>query len=169
MAVQYKREPLTEDQADSLINAAQDFKDRLVILTLMDTGLRVKEFCNIDPERIEWQRNRMSVIGKGNKRRVVPLTPRVKHLLETHFGNRKETGLIPRTVQRIVSRVANKAKISRKVHPHILRHTFAVHSLRRGVSIKALQIIMGHDRLETTNIYLNMNPEDALKEYADKW
>ncbi len=167
--MQYKREPLTDEQADALVNSATEFRERLIILTLLDTGLRVHEFCNMAAERVEWQRNRLSVIGKGGKRRVVPLSPRVKQLLETQFANKQTMDLIPRTVQRVISKVANRAKLTVKVHPHILRHTFAIQSVRKGISLKALQIMLGHSRLETTNIYLNMSPEDALKEYEDKW
>ena len=74
-----------------------------------------------------------------------------------------------RQAQNVVKRVANRARISKPVSPHVLRHTFACVAVQRGISIPALQQILGHDRLETTAIYLNMNPEDVLEHFHEKW
>ena len=73
-----------------------------------------------------------------------------------------------RTAQRTVKRVATKAELPQHITPHVLRHTFAVNYIKAGVSIASLKKLLGHDRLETTAIYLNISPEDALKEYRDK-
>jgi len=175
MTYQYKREPLTDEELNRFINACNDFKECLVCYTLLDTGMRVSELANLKKEQIEWQHNSIIVYGKGGpygkktKRRIVPMTDRVKKLLEVHFSTRGDFGISARTIQRIVKKVGNKAGISKKVHPHILRHTFAVKAIRNGIDIKALQLILGHDRLETTAIYLNMSPEMALKEFKEKW
>ena len=83
MAYQFRREPLTAENADRLVNACTAFQEKLVIWTLIDTGLRVGEFCALRPQRVEWQYERVVVHGKGgpygslSRRRVVPLTPRV--------------------------------------------------------------------------------------------
>ena len=74
-----------------------------------------------------------------------------------------------RTVQRLVKRVANRAGISRPVSPHVLRHTFAVRAIQSGISLPSLQRILGHDRLETTAIYLNLSPEEAVREFKEKF
>ena len=72
-------------------------------------------------------------------------------------------------IQRIVRRVANRAMIPRKCSPHVLRHTFAVTALQKGVSLAALQKILGHENLQTTAIYLNLSNEEALREFRAKW
>jgi len=76
--------------------------------------------------------------------------------------------LTARTAQRLVRKMANRAAITRRVTPHVLRHTFAVNCVKRGLSTASLKKILGHDRLETTEIYLNISPEDALAEFRRK-
>jgi len=77
--------------------------------------------------------------------------------------------MCPRTVQRLLKRVANRAAISRPVTPHILRHTFAVAAVQKGISLPAPQRLLGHEYLATTQIYLNLSPEEVLGEFHRKW
>jgi integrase/recombinase XerD len=65
--------------------------------------------------------------------------------------------------------VANRAGIAKPVTPRVLRHTFAVNCIKKGVSTRALQTLLGHDRLTTTELYLNLSPEDAIREFLEKW
>jgi len=145
------------------------------VWTLLDTGLRVSELVSLRPEDVRWQEGTIVVHGKGgpygkkSKLRVVPLTERVRTLLERQFAIQNDMGISKRTAQRIVKKVADRARITRKVSAHVLRHTFAVNSIRKGISLPALQKVLGHDHLETTAIYLNYAPEDALREYREKW
>ena len=74
-----------------------------------------------------------------------------------------------RTIQRIVKKVADRAGITKPVTPHVLRHTFAVQCIQKGISTRALQQFLGHDRLQTTEIYLNLSPEAAIEEWRRKW
>ena len=74
-----------------------------------------------------------------------------------------------RTVQRLMKRVANRAHISRPVTPHILRHTFAVTAVQKGISLPSLQRLLGDDHLTTTEIYLNLSPEEVIREFRAKW
>jgi len=67
------------------------------------------------------------------------------------------------------SESANKAHIARKVSPHVLRHTFSVTAIQKGISLPILQRLLGHDHLTTTQIYLNLSPEDVIREYREKW
>jgi integrase/recombinase XerD len=174
MAYQFVREPLNAQEADRLVNACDAFREKLVVWTLLDTGLRVSEFCGLDKDQIHGQENALVVWGKGGwygrkgKRRVVPLTARARRLLEIHFCTSEGIGLTKRTAQRVVKRVANRAMVTKPVTPHVLRHTFAVNCVRKGVSTASLKKILGHDRLETTEIYLNICPEDALNEFFQK-
>lgn len=175
MTRQFKREPLTADEANRLANACQTHQEKLVIWTLLDTGLRVSELAQLEKSNFDWQGHRLIIFGKGgpygkkSKRRVVPLTPRIRPLVEGHWSLYDSLGMNVRTIQRLVKAVANRAQISRPVTPHILRHTFSVASLQKGISLVALQKVLGHDRLTTTEIYLNMSPEEALREFQEKW
>ena len=174
MSYQFVREPLNAEETDRLVNACRSFQEKLVVWVLLDTGLRVHEFCALRRDNVQWQENCLIVWGKGGwyghkgKRRVVPLTARARRLLEVHFCTNEGIGLSKRTAQRLVKRVANQAMITKPVTPHILRHSFAVNCVKRGVSTASLKKILGHDRLETTEIYLNICPEDALGEFFQK-
>jgi integrase/recombinase XerD len=175
VAYQYKREPLTQHEASVLANACATHEERIVVWTLLDTGLRVSELTGLTRRHIDWQQHRLIVYGKGgpygsrSKRRVLPLSPRVRALLEPHFAVRDELGMCPRTVQRLLKRVANRAGIARPVTPHILRHTFAVTAIQKGISLPSLQRLLGHEYLGTTQIYLNLSPEDVISEFQRKW
>ena len=68
-----------------------------------------------------------------------------------------------------VNRVANRARISRPVTPHVLRHTFSVTVIQRGISLPSLQRLLGHDHLGTIQIYLNLSPEEVIREFNEKW
>lgn len=131
MPYQYKREPLTQDEATRLANACASHEERLIVWTLLDTGLRVAELSGLTRDHIDWQGHRLTIYGKGgpygtkSKRRIIPLTPRLQPMIEGHFALHDEFGVAPRTIQRLVKRVANRAAISRPVSPHVLRHTSA--------------------------------------------
>ena len=175
MPYQYKREPLSDDEVNRLTNACETFEEKFVVWTLLDTGLRVSEFANLKKENIQWQERRFVIYGKGGpygkktKRRILPMTDRVKRLIDHHFTEHDNTGISARTIQRIVKEVANKAGISKPVTPHVLRHTFSVNCIKKGISTRALMALLGHDRLTTTEIYLNLSPEDAIREFQNKW
>jgi len=68
-----------------------------------------------------------------------------------------------------MKRVANRAGISRPITPHVLRHTFSVTAVQKGLSLAALQRLLGHDRLATTEIYLNLSTEEGISEFQQKW
>jgi integrase/recombinase XerD len=75
----------------------------------------------------------------------------------------------PRQVQKIVKRLANRAQIAQDVTPHVLRHTFATLALQKNISLATIQKILGHDRLTTTAIYLNLTDTHIVEEYRQKW
>jgi len=172
---QYKREPLTNEEANQLANAAQTPIEKLIIYTLLDTGIRVSELANLKKENILWQDKRLIIYGKGgpygkkSKRRVVQLTERAFTLISHWFSISDTIGRKKRAIQKTVDRVAQRAGIFKKVSPHVLRHTFAVTCIKRGISTRALQQFLGHDHLATTEIYLNLSPEDACREFTTKF
>ena len=175
MPYQFKREPLTQDEATRLANACSTYVEKLVVWTLLDTGLRVSELATLTKDNLDWQMHRLMVYGKGgpygtrSKRRIIPLTPRVQPLVEGHLASQDQFGMSSRTIQRLLKVIANRANISRPVSPHVLRHTFSVTALQKGISLSALQRLLGHDRLTTTEIYLNLSPEEAIREFQSKW
>ncbi len=180
----FKREPLTADEANALANACETTREKLIIWTLLDTGLRIHELVNLKAENIDWQRHELIIHGKGRrdngklrkKRRIVPMPPRTAALLENWFAlttrgepGKETIGIGIRGAEMLVKRVANRAKISRPCTPHVLRHTFSVGCISKGISFPSLQAILGHDHLSTTFIYSNMQPEVALEEFKRKF
>ena len=175
MGYQYVREPLRAEEADILCHVCASPEEKLIIWTLLDTGLRVSELCGLTPQHLLWQQKALRIHGKGgpygkkSKIRVVPMAPRIQALLEHYFALHDQWFVGPRQVQKIVKRVANRAHITQNVTPHVLRHTFATLALQKGISLAAIQKILGHDRLSTTAIYLNLTETHVIEEFTQKW
>jgi len=175
MTYQYKRESLSRDEVSRLEQACETSRERMLIWTLLDTGLRISEFTSLSRKNIDWQAGKLIIFGKGgpyglkSKRRVVPMSNRVRPMLEAFFALHNEIGYSTRRAQQIVKKVANEASITKPVSPHVLRHTFATTCVQKGISTATLMKLLGHDKLETTAIYQNMAAEDVISEFHDKW
>ncbi len=175
MSYNFVREPLRIEDADSLCNSCDTPEEKLIVWTLLDTGLRIGELCSLTSQNVMWQQKALKVSGKGgpfgkmSKKRIVPLSRRLQALLEPYFAVNDKWFVKIRMAQNIVKDVANKAKISAPVSPHVLRHTFATLAIQKGISLAALSKILGHDRLETTAIYLNLTPAHVGEEFHRKW
>lgn len=175
MAYQYVREPLRSEEADLLCHACETVKEKMVVWTLIDTGLRVSELCALTPQNILWQQKSIRISGKGgpygkkSKKRVVPMSRRVQALLEPYFSLHEKWFAGPRQIQKMVKQVANRAKLTQETTPHVLRHTFATLALQKGISLAAVQKALGHDRLSTTAIYLNLTDSHVMEEFENKW
>jgi len=165
----YKREPLEEDEVLLLRQSCQNFEEELVINLLLDTGMRVSELANLKEENISWQRNCITLIGKGKKRRVIPLSNLAKFYVTQLFAKKKSFPLAMRTIQKYVKIVAEKARIRKTVSPHVLRHTFAVTYLHKGGNLRALQGILGHSSISTTDMYLNYSGQRVIDDFQRIW
>lgn len=144
-------------------------KEKLIVWTLLDTGIRLTEFCSIKYNDLDLINHRLAIPhGKGDKKRIVPITARVAMAMEHWFFEKQEIGIARRTVDDIISKIAKRARVNRRVSAHILRHTFAVQSLQGNVSLAGLQKVLGHEDLSTTAIYLNLSNEEACREFDEK-
>jgi len=158
-------ERLSRDEEGRLIRQA--YKDHsehgLLIKTLFQSGARVSEFVNVRLIDFFFDEQMLLIDkGKGGKSRYVPLLPELTQELRTHLGDRRtgylfetnrHTAYSPRRVQQIVKAVAERAKITKRVYPHLLRHCVATTLLERGMPIDQIQKFLGHSKLETTQIY----------------
>src|SRR6476469_8614920 len=106
MAHQFVREPLRAEEADRLANACQTVEEKLIVWTLLDTGLRVSELCSLTLDNIHWQQRARR--GRVSKRRVVLLSARVRAILEPYFALKDKWFVGTRQAQKIVKRVANR-------------------------------------------------------------
>jgi integrase/recombinase XerD len=168
---------LSRDEEQRLIHRAYHDKGEhgLLIKTLFQTGTRVSEFVNIRVEDFFLDEAMILITkGKGGKSRYVPLLPELTHELRTYLG-KQTTGYLfetnrhlsysPRRIQQIVKATAAKAKIKKRVYPHLLRHSVATTLLERGMPIEQIQKFLGHAKLETTQVYAESTPEMIKDSY----
>lgn len=157
-------------------------RDRAILEVLYASGLRVSEIVRLNMTQVDFPAREIRVVGKGNKERIVLIgEPAAKALAayiedgrvrllgdkksEAVFINRFGHRLIERRVQKIVDQHALAAGITRKIHPHILRHTFATHMLDGGADLRVVQELLGHASLSTTQIYTQVSKSQAKKIY----
>jgi len=168
---------LSRDDEQKLIRQA--YKDHgehgLLIKTLFQSGARVSEFVGLRVDDLFFDEQMLLIEkGKGGKSRYVPILAELSQELRTHLGNRK-TGYLfetnrhsaysPRRVQQIVKDVAERAGITKRVYPHLLRHSVATTLLERGMPIDQIQKFLGHSKLETTQIYAGSTTEMIKDSY----
>lgn len=165
----YKREPLEEDEVMALRKSCKSFEEELVINVLLETGLRVSELAKLTEENISWQRNCITLIGKGRKRRVIPMSNLVRFYMTQVFTRNTTIPLAIRTIQKYVKNVAERSRVKKPVSPHVLRHTFAVTYLHKGGNLRALQAILGHSSITTTDVYLNYSGKRVIDDFARVW
>jgi site-specific recombinase XerD len=142
-------------------------RTQALLQVLYGTGARVSEVCAVDIEDIDLSDATIRVRGKGNKERVVLLTPSAMNAILAYirfrpaegplFVNRRGQRLAPISVQRVVLATAKTAGLTERVTPHALRHSFATHMLERGADIRVLQELLGHANLSTTQIYTHVS------------
>lgn len=152
---------ITPEDLERLLKAPEDnLRDRAILELLFSTGLRVSELCSL-PSDINLKVDELSVRGKGEKVRVVFISDDAKAIVKRYMDKAPNLGaylfnLTPRAIQRIVRFYATKAGISKKVTPHVLRHTFATDLLRNGADLRSVQMLLGHANISTTQIYTHI-------------
>lgn len=179
------RKKITKDQSQALYVVA--LRDRAILETLFSTGLRVSELVSLS-RFIDLSVDQVSVRGKGEKVRVVFISSDAKSAIQKYLTERKDTSnflfishsginktkndqdyaLTTRSVERIVRDYAIFCGISRKVTPHVLRHSFATNLLGNGADIRAVQKMLGHANISTTQIYTHVTDRE-LKDIHKKF
>jgi len=147
-------------------------RDKAMLELLFSTGLRVSELCSLNAD-IDLTRDEFSVRGKGDKVRVVFLSPSAKKAVAEYLkkrtdmgealflgygkgGKEKDARLTPRSIERVVKQYATKAGITRKVTPHVIRHSFATDLLEGGADLRSVQALLGHANIATTQVYTHV-------------
>lgn len=160
---------------DTLPQQTNDFsvlRDKLLLELLYGCGLRRSEATTLRLSQLHG--DTLHILGKGNKWRVLPLYPRLQTLLRSYLSARatlspahdflfctpKGDPLYPKAVYRIVRRWLG-------THPHVLRHSFATHLLRRGANVQAVRDLLGHESLATTQKYLALSPAELKAAYKN--
>jgi len=157
-------------------------RDRALMELIYASGLRVSELVNLNLEQVYLDSRELRVWGKGSKERVVLMGEPAASALNTYLSqgrprllgkkgsralllNRYGQRLTGRGVQKILEKYAHKAGIGKRVHPHLLRHTFATHLLDGGADLRVVQELLGHANLSSTQIYTHVTKSQARKVY----
>ena len=185
---------LNEQEVYDLIHAKDDsydpeknnpqnisrLRNKLILTLLYSTGLRVSELVKLKIKTIDYQERTIRVRGKGEKDRIVIFDNATLKLIEEYlekrgvenellFVNQKNHMLTSRYIQLMIKEYAKEANINKKVTPHVLRHSFATHLLKNGVDIRAIQQLLGHSNLSTTQIYTSVDMHTLKGAYDTAW
>ena len=138
-------------------------RDRLILLLLYSTGIRLSELINIKVSDIDFSSGSIKILGKGNKERILPFSDQLKSELKQYmdkvqpvdwfFLTDKGKKLYEKLVYRIVNSYLSKVTTISKKSPHVLRHTFATHMLNNGADLNAIKEFLGHVSLSATQVY----------------
>ena len=181
---------ITNEELNRLLNSPngkelKDLRDKAILELLFSTGLRVSELCSLTSD-IDLRSDELSIRGKGGKVRVVFLSEDSKKYLRVYLSARKDMSdalfvqleknknngaLTRRSVERIVKQHAIKAGITKKVTPHVIRHSFATDLLNNGADIRSVQVMLGHANIGTTQIYTHVTDKhlrDIHKKFHTK-
>lgn len=170
---------LNEKEVQNLINSVEwsendsssskhtKMRDKLILSVLYSTGLRVSELIEIKIQDIDFSERTIFIKGKGNKERIVLFDKDTKEEISAYLNFRVKKSeyllvnnyghpLSARYIQMMIKKYAEKAEIKKNVTPHVLRHSYATHLLKRGVDIRIIQQLLGHSSILSTQIYTNV-------------
>lgn len=182
---------LAVEEIDAMLHAVEMFKpeaqrNKAIIEMLYSCGLRVSELINIKLSNINFRTNIVKIEGKGNKERLIPLSKNAKAEIkqylkvyrdyleieeeykDTLFLNKRGTALSRVMVFNIIKQLANRAGIKKNVSPHTFRHSFASHLVSGGADLRAVQDMLGHESILTTEIYTHLD-DHYLKDTINKY
>ena len=180
---------LSQDEIDALINAIdlshpQGERNRTIFETIYSCGLRVSEAITLKNSDLFFEEGFIRVLGKGNKERYVPIHESAQkyikmylkairnHILpqkgfeDTLFLNRRGKGLSRQMIFMILKDLALKIDLKKKISPHTLRHSFATHLLQNGADLRAIQQMLGHESITTTEVYVHVD-KSYLKQVVE--
>lgn len=180
---------LSFEEVEALLDAPDISKpyqarDKAMLETLYSSGLRVSELVNLEKGNINFANQYLNITGKGNKQRIVPLGEfaiyYIKYYYDTFrkynkgakskylFLNKDGQPLSRIYFYKQIKKYAAQANITTEISPHTLRHSFATHLLENGANLKQVQLMLGHSKIETTQIYTHVSTKRILSAY-DKY
>ena len=182
-------EVLTVEEIDRIIETvdmdkAEGQRNRAILETLYSCGLRVSELCNLKMSDLYFTEGFVKVEGKGSKQRIVPISQRaikeirywlidrqawrVKPGYEDYvFLARWGKGISRIMIFHLIKELADKAGITKKISPHTFRHSFATHLLEGGANLRAIQVMLGHESITTTEIYTHIDRDRLRQEIIE--
>ncbi len=172
------------------IQTESGLRDRAIIELFFSSGMRISELTALNIDHVSFLRDKspgktfeLSIVGKGKHIRTIFISPRAAEWLRTYLAKRKDMNkplfvnnskendlsrLTPRSIQKMISRCAMLAGVSKKVTPHTLRHTYATDLLNRGADLRSVQELLGHKNVSTTQIYTHVTNK-GLRDIHEKF
>jgi integrase/recombinase XerD len=181
-------ETLSADEVAKLLQAsiggdARSLRDRALLELFYSSGLRVSELASLSLQQVDLDHGFIRVFGKGSKERIVPVGEKARAALTTYLASGRPALVKPKTGSQfflnprgqglsrvalwmIVKKHAKRAGLTKNVKPHGLRHSFATHLLSGGADLRAIQEMLGHASISTTQIYTAVEPERLVSHHA---
>lgn len=173
---------LSVQEVVSMLDASRNSRDRAILEVMYGCGLRVSEVCSLKISQVSLDELFVRVMGKGSKERLVPMAPSTADAIYSYMGdrivadsqyedylflNRFGKPLSRVSMFKIVKDAAFMAGITKNISPHTLRHSFATHLIENGADLRAVQEMLGHESILTTEIYTHVDSATWQKEIKD--
>ena len=175
---------LLDNVSNEMLNSYRPIRDKTILELLYATGVRCSELCNIKLTDINFDQKTILITGKGDKQRVVLFGDKAKNIMLNYIQSERlidvakkglfnlflthtGTDLQDRTVQRILNRFSKLLGSKKQLTPHKIRHSFATHLLNAGMNLRALQELLGHSSLATTERYTHISAKDLKELYTN--
>lgn len=174
------RQALSYEELERFRDACVGYREKALVEFLVSSGCRLSEVAGLAFEDLNFAERSVVVHGKGDKDRVVYFSVRARLMLQEYKKERKggtglfvstKTPYLPlkqRAIERIIHSISVRAGMESRVHPHLLRHTFATHALNGGMDVTSIQQLLGHENITTTQIYAALS-EDVVKHQYNKY
>ncbi|MBO5530146.1 MAG: site-specific tyrosine recombinase XerD [Bacilli bacterium] len=179
---------LSVEEVDKLLDIelkdAYDYRNKAMLELMYSSGLRVSELLNLTINNIDFDMNLVRIFGKGSKERIVPMSDiATKYLFEyinlyrntliknkvtdIIFLNSRGNKLSRQGFFKILKQIALEKGINKEISPHVLRHSFATHLLNNGADLRSIQTMLGHENIETTQIYTHVSNNYVKQNYEE--
>lgn len=175
---QIPRKPLTDVEIELLRSACKTYREKAIVEVLYSTGCRVTELINLNKSDVNFQDKEVLLYGKGNKKRISFINAKAEVALKKYLFTRTDSEdalfvterkpckrLSKNSVEAIIKTLGKRANLQRPIYPHLIRHTTATDALNRGMDVTMVQKLLGHNKIDTTMIYLKVNPEMVKHEH----
>lgn len=176
-----KRGRIKQIDVEKMRDNCKTIRDKALFEFMISTGCRVTEVSESTISNINWDNNSISVIGKGDKERVVFFSTRARMFLIQYISEREQKGIFRdylfvasksphgnlgrRSIEKDVKRIAEKSGVIDNIFPHLFRHTYANNGVEHNVPVHILSHLMGHSSSDTTKVYYELNDENVKHEY----
>lgn len=176
-----KRGYIPQMDVEKMREQCNTIRDKALFEFLLSTGCRVSEVSDATLDKIDWDNNNITVIGKGDKERTVIFSTRARLFLMNYLSGRQSKGILSnslfvsskkphlklgrRSIEKDVAKIAERAGVTYDVFPHLFRHTFATGGVDHNVPVHILQQLMGHTSADTTQVYYDLSEENIRQEY----